>query len=244
MKSSVEIREEQIEKINSPENLRKQLLEASSKILKQDAKIKELMIDNDTLKKKLEKTEIDKDESIKRIKQSAVMLKPDNEIVIRKILELRARGRSYSEIYNYCNNNAIDGVTMDLIEHIIKSIHTELSPELEAYFREQMKIYTEKLTINKDYYRQMSIEDNLAMRELLFKSLEELPNEDIAMKQKIMQDIIKNNSDLSKIVKDIGEEEIGNKQVGADVISIIKDIKDRGDKTFEFNPAPSDIELV
>lgn len=126
-----------------------------------------------------------------------------DDFIIKKILEMRAKGLSPTIIRKKLELMDID-ITSD---HIMNVLQSELSPSHEAYFKEQELIFIDSLKINTDLLKHSSIDTLRTLKDYAFLNLEKMMNEGEEPKalKEIRQEIGSYESQISKLVLGIDE---------------------------------------
>lgn len=163
-------------------DLARQVTEAEIRIDKLITEQGDLIKQNDTLKKRVDRY-FTKDE------------------IVKKILEYKARNFVPTLIRE---KMALDGVDVTLSQ--IKTIYNgELSLEYEAYYKKCVEDYTETIRINTKYYKQSSIDEINRLLGYAYENLELCDKDDIKTKMSIMDSISSYIEKRDKLMKNIDE---------------------------------------
>lgn len=125
----------------------------------------------------------------------------ENEDILKKVLELRAKNYAPTIIHDKLRLQGIDLP----VKKIKDMINTELSPSMELYFSQCKQDYVDAITINTSGLKWSSIEEYQRLIDSAYEDLEVIDSEDAKLKDSIRNSISNYIAKRDILIKNIDE---------------------------------------
>jgi hypothetical protein len=145
------------------------------------------------------RTEIDK------LKTAQVVVDPDNDYVIRKILEFKANLYTVATIQNKLAHIGIDK-SISFIRSIADNIEA-LDKEHRDFYHQCVEDFNKSVSVNSDALKQSIFHNVQLMRDSVSEDLKNCPENDYGLKQKLRSELANYDRQLLDLAKSIDDKE-------------------------------------